>query len=530
MVARRAHNPKVVGSNPAPATKYLALDFIEGFFISAIFQIEAFFMNNVLTVSQLNYSVRHLLEVEFGQVWLTGEISNFSQPVSGHWYLTLKDQHAQVRCAMFKMKNLRVNFKPQNGMQVLVRASVSLYEPRGDYQVIIESMQPAGEGLLQQQFEQLKMKLAAQGLFAQEHKKPIPVFAKRVGIITSSSGAALQDILHVLARRDPSLSVIIYPTQVQGKEAIDEIVSTIQLANIRQECDVLIVGRGGGSLEDLWCFNEEKVAYAIYHSNIPIISAVGHETDVTIADFVADLRAPTPSAAAELVSRDCQELIRQLQHQFDKVGLAFDRIWSDKTTQLSQLTLRLNAQHPNQRLAWQKQQLHQLTNRMNLAMQQRIAHQSLKLNQLKQRAEIQHPVKQLAEKAQALKRLNSRLDLQIQQYWQNINQQWQSMLERFERNPLPMQVHKKQQYQQQLAYRLQYAIEKSWMQANSQFKALCAQVDGLSPLKILSRGYSVTQVENGEVLTSTKQVQKGDRLSTRLAEGQVISEVVEIVS
>ena len=167
---------------------------------------------------------------------------------------------------------------------------------------------------------------------------------------------------------------------------------------------------------------------------------------------------------------------------------------------------------------------------MNLAMQQRIAHQSLKLNQLKQRAEIQHPVKQLAEKAQALKRLNSRLDLQIQQYWQNINQQWQSVLERFERNPLPMQVHKKQQYQQQLAYRLQYAMEKSWMQANSQFKALCAQVDGLSPLKILSRGYSVTQVENGEVLTSTKQVQKGDRLSTRLAEGQVISEVVEIVS
>ena len=202
--------------------------------------------SNIFTVTQLNYSVRHLLEIELGQVWLTGEISNFSQPVSGHWYLSLKDENAQVRCAMFKMKNLRVNFRPQNGMQVLVRASVSLYEPRGDYQLIIESMQMAGDGLLQQQFEELKMKLAAQGFFAQEHKKPIPKFVKQVGIITSPSGAALQDILHILNRRDPSLQIAIYPTLVQGKEATQDIIDTIKLANQRKECDVLIVWRGGG--------------------------------------------------------------------------------------------------------------------------------------------------------------------------------------------------------------------------------------------------------------------------------------------
>ncbi|KDB45585.1 exodeoxyribonuclease VII large subunit, partial [Glaesserella parasuis] len=191
--------------------------------------------NHILTISQLNYSVKQMLEVEFGSVWLIGEISNFSQPVSGHWYLTLKDEQAQVRCAMFRMKNMRVNFRPQNGMQVLVRANVSLYEPRGDYQVIIETMQPAGDGLLQQQFEQLKMKLAGLGLFAQEHKKPIPTFVKRVGIVTSSSGAALQDILHILQRRDPTLEIVIYPTLVQGKEATADIVQMIELANRRQE-------------------------------------------------------------------------------------------------------------------------------------------------------------------------------------------------------------------------------------------------------------------------------------------------------
>lgn len=212
---------------------------------------------------------------------------------------------------MFRNSNRRVTFRPQHGQQVLVRANITLYEPRGDYQIIVESMQPAGEGLLQQKYEQLKAKLQAEGLFDQQLKKPLPSPAHCVGVITSKTGAALHDILHVLKRRDPSLPVIIYPTAVQGDDAPGQIVRAIELANQRNECDVLIVGRGGGSLEDLWSFNDERVARAIFASRIPVVSAVGHETDVTIADFVADLRAPTPSAAAEVVSRNQQELLRR---------------------------------------------------------------------------------------------------------------------------------------------------------------------------------------------------------------------------
>ena len=258
----------------------------------------------IFTVSRLNQTVRLLLEHEMGQVWISGEISNFTQPASGHWYFTLKDDTAQVRCAMFRNSNRRVTFRPQHGQQVLVRANITLYEPRGDYQIIVESMQPAGEGLLQQKYEQLKAKLQAEDLFDQQYKKPLPSPAHCVGVITSKTGAALHDILHVLKRRDPSLPVIIYPTAVQGDDAPGQIVRAIELANQRNECDVLIVGRGGGSIEDLWAFNEEEVARAIFACNTPVISAVGHETDVTIADYAADLRAPTPSAAAELAVFD----------------------------------------------------------------------------------------------------------------------------------------------------------------------------------------------------------------------------------
>ena len=218
----------------------------------------------IFTVSRLNQTVRLLLEREMGQVWISGEISNFSQPSSGHWYFTLKDDNAQVRCAMFRNSNRRVTFRPQHGQQVLVRANITLYEPRGDYQIIVESMQPAGEGLLQQKYEQLKAQLTAEGLFEQKHKQALPSPAHCVGVITSKTGAALPDILHVLRRRDPGLPVIIYPTAVQGDDAPGQIVRAIALANARQECDVLIVGRGGGSLEDLWSFNDERVARAIW--------------------------------------------------------------------------------------------------------------------------------------------------------------------------------------------------------------------------------------------------------------------------
>lgn len=484
--------------------------------------------SNIFTVTQLNYSVRHLLEVELGQVWLTGEISNFSQPVSGHWYLTLKDENAQVRCAMFKMKNLRVNFRPQNGMQVLVRASVSLYEPRGDYQLIIESMQMAGDGLLQQQFEGLKMKLAAQGLFAQEHKKPIPKFVKRVGIITSPSGAALQDILHILNRRDPSLQVVIYPTLVQGKEATQDIIDTIRLANQRKECDVLIVGRGGGSLEDLWCFNEEAVAYAIYQSELPIISAVGHETDVTIADFVADLRAPTPSAAAELVSRDQQEIVRQLQHHLNMVNLAFDRLWAEKLSRFQHLNLRLNAQSPAKQLELLHFKLTQIFDRLQGRLGQSLKLKEQKIAQLFLRVQAKHPSRQLEMQKLHLTQQETRLCKQIEQLFNAKRQKFYFAKQRLDNSTLPHNISRQNQNLQQLSHRLTYLIEKQFTKQQQGFHALCTKLDGLSPLKILGRGYSITQNDQQHVITNTKQITKGDRITTQLVNGQILSEVIAI--
>lgn len=438
---------------------------------------------NIYSVSQLNHDAKMLLEGQLGQVWLTGEISNFSQPVSGHWYLTLKDENAQVRAAMFRMKNVRVSFRPQNGMQVLVRAAVSLYEPRGDYQIIIDAMHPAGEGLLQQRFEQLKMKLAAEGLFAQNLKKNLPHFCKTVGVVTSPTGAALQDILHILKRRDPSLRVIIYPTAVQGNEATAEIAHMIALANVRQEVDVLIVGRGGGSLEDLWCFNEEQVARAIFNSHIPIISAVGHETDVTIADFVADVRAPTPSAAAELVSRNQEELLQQLTHKMQHLDMALDRCLGLKYQALQQLERRLQRQHPQMQLQAQSQ----------------------KTAQLKQR--LQNAIQRLMDKNHyKLTALSARLS----------------------NNPLPHQVQQQGQYVSQLQVRLDFALKNSLNKRQHQLANLCAKLDGLSPLKVLSRGYSIAENEQGKALTSVSQIQTNAKLKTRFADGIVISQIIEI--
>ena len=484
--------------------------------------------SNIFTVTQLNYSVRHLLEMELGQVWLIGEISNFSQPVSGHWYLSLKDENAQVRCAMFKMKNLRVNFRPQNGMQVLVRASVSLYEPRGDYQLIIKSMQMAGDGLLQQQFEALKMKLAVQGFFAQEHKKPIPKFVKQVGIITSPSGAALQDILHILNRRDPSLQIVIYPTLVQGKEATQDIIDTIKLANQRKECDVLIVGRGGGSLEDLWCFNEEAVAYAIYQSELPIISAVGHETDVTIADFVADLRAPTPSAAAELVSRDQQEMVRQLQHHLNTVNLAFDRLWVEKLSRFQYLNLRLNAQSPAKQLELLHFKLTQIFDRLQGRLEQSLKLKEQKIAQLFLRVQAKHPSRQLEMKKLHLTQQETRLCKQIEQLFNAKRQQFYFAKQRLDNSALPHNISRQNQNLQQSSHRLTYSIEKQFTKQQQGFHALCTKLDGLSPLKILGRGYSITQNDQQHVIINTKQIAKGDRITTQLADGQILSEVIAV--
>ncbi|EIJ67729.1 exodeoxyribonuclease VII, large subunit [Pasteurella bettyae CCUG 2042] len=438
--------------------------------------------DNIYSVSQLNNSVRQMLEGQLGFVWLTGEISNFTQPVSGHWYLTLKDENAQVRCAMFRMKNMRVTFRPQNGMQVLVRASVSLYEPRGDYQLIIESMHPAGEGLLQQQFEALKMKLAAEGLFAQNLKKSLPDFSKTIGVVTSKTGAALQDILHILQRRDPSLKVVIYPTAVQGKEATTEIVQMIELANKRNEVDVLIIGRGGGSLEDLWCFNEELVARAIFNSVIPVISAVGHETDVTIADFVADVRAPTPSAAAELVSRNQDELLQQIAYKYQRLEIALDRLFNDKYQLLQHLSLRLQNQHPQVQLRIQKQQTAQLEQRLHSSIQRLMDKNRYKMT---------------------------------------------ALMQRLDNNPLPYRVQKQSQYVTQLQIRLNFFLKQNLANRQHHLTHLCGKLDGLSPLKVLARGYSIAENAQGNAITQIEQVKLGDTIKTRVLNGTIVSQVIE---
>ncbi len=435
---------------------------------------------SIYTVSRLNQTVRLLLEQEMGQVWISGEISNFTQPASGHWYFTLKDNTAQVRCAMFRNSNRRVTFRPQHGQQVLVRANITLYEPRGDYQIIVESMQPAGEGLLQQKYEQLKAALSAEGLFDQQHKKPLPSPAHCVGVITSRTGAALHDILHVLQRRDPSLPVIIYPTAVQGDDAPAQIVRAIEQANRRKECDVLIVGRGGGSLEDLWSFNDERVARAIFASQIPVVSAVGHETDVTIADFVADLRAPTPSAAAEVVSRNQLELLRQLQSGQQRLEMAMDYFIANRTRRFTQLYHRLQQQHPQLRLARQQTVLERLRQRMNAALD----------NQLKRSVSRQQRV---------LHRLN-------------------------QQNPQP-RIYRAGTRIQQLEYRLAENIRTRLGATRERFGNAVTHLEAVSPLATLARGYSVTTGTDGNILKQTKQVKAGDVLTTRVSDGWVESEV-----
>lgn len=438
----------------------------------------------IFTVSRLNTVVRQLLEMEMGQIWLSAEISNFSQPASGHWYFSLKDANSQVSCAMFRNSHRRVTFRPQNGQQVLVRASVTLYEPRGNYQLIVESMQPAGDGALQQQFEKLKQTLSAEGLFDQIHKQALPAPTRQPGVITSATGAALHDILNILKRRDPGLPVVIYPVLVQGNDAPESLVKAIELANQRKECDVLIVGRGGGSLEDLWAFNDERVARAIFASQIPIVSAVGHETDVTIADFVADLRAPTPSAAAELISRNQQELARQLFAQQQRLEMAMDYWLARQRHRFSQLYHQLQQQHPQLRLARQQTRLFKLRRRLDDAIQGLLRQRDARYERLMQRFISQQP-------QQRVHQAQSRLQQQQHRLFQAISQQ----------------LHRHQQH----------------------FISLSAQLEAVSPLATLTRGFSVTTTPEGKMVKRSAQIKSGDRLRTRLHDGWVDSVVTDIL-
>jgi exodeoxyribonuclease VII large subunit len=436
---------------------------------------------NIYSVSSLNRAAKSLLETGLGVIWLSGEISNLTVAVSGHWYFTLKDHSAQIKCAMFRGNNARAGFTPKHGQQVLVRAKLSLYEARGDYQLIVESMAPEGDGLLKQQFEELKYQLAAQGLFSPSTKKPLPEIIKCVGIITSSTGAALHDILSVLKRRDPRLQVIIYPSQVQGQGSALSVASQIVLANARNECDVLIVGRGGGSLEDLWCFNEPEVAYAIYNSQLPIISAVGHEIDVTISDFVADLRAATPSAAAELVSQHKTFVSTQLTTLMTRLKQAMLNTLQHSVHKQSVLKQTILQHDPKHKLQQQTQHLDELSIRLHYAIQQNMQQQTNKTAQLTNRLQQSSPA-----------------------HYINIAQ------------------HKQQQLKRQLTQSMAAQLNHSEQQLHAQMQ----QLNAFSPLATLARGYAIVKDESDKVCRDPATLKTGDKVQVILDKGQFHAKVI----
>ncbi len=429
----------------------------------------------VYSVSELNKAARNLLEGHFPLIWVEGELSNLARPASGHWYFSLKDEQAQVRCAMFRNRNMLLRFKPENGMQVKIRARVSLYEGRGEFQLIAEHMEAAGFGALQRAYDALKQRLAHEGLFSEEHKKSLPRFPRRLGVITSATGAALRDILHVLKRRYPLLPVLIYPVPVQGDEAAPAIVRALEQANDSANCDLLVLARGGGSLEDLWAFNEESVARAIHDSQIPIISGVGHETDFTIADFVADVRAPTPSAAAEIASPNQQEILNQfIRYESYLNDLIVIKI--DKYLQiLEHLKTRLKQQHPLRRIEQHALRIDELERRLSRGWENTLRHQGLRLDRLRQSLLSQNP-------AQQLQKLNARLE--------------------------PLRL------------RLDQGITLKMQHTMNHLAEIGRALNAYSPLATLDRGYALITREQ-ELIKSVSQVETGDHVITRLSDGSL---------
>ena len=435
----------------------------------------------IFTVSRLNRDVRFILEGSFPMLWVEGEISNFAAPSSGHWYFSLKDATAQVRCAMFKPYNRKLGFMPKDGMHVMLKARVSLYEGRGEFQLIAEHMEEIGEGQLRKAFDALKKRLQEAGLFDAAHKKMLPLMPKAIGVITSPTGAAVRDILSVLKRRFPCVPVIIYPTLVQGDMAAPQIVNALKIANQHNECEVLILARGGGSLEDLWPFNEVVVALAIFQSKLPIISGLGHEVDFTIADFVADVRAPTPSAAAELVTPDRDELLASLEYQQQRLT----RHWREKFRQLQQsldwTSKHLQQQHPKRRLAEQRQNLDVAETTLVRLQQLQITKQLSNLKTLSAHLHGLTPSHQVRE-------LRNQLTLGFQRL----------------SNTLTLQLQRKQK----------------------ELGNVAATLDALSPLATLKRGYAIA-TQNQRVLRRANEVKAGDQIDVRLLEGSLTCTVID---
>ena len=435
----------------------------------------------ILTVTKLNRLARTVLEGEIGLIWLSAEISNFVCAASGHWYFTLKDNKAQVRAAMFKGANRSVRHRPKEGDKILVRASVGLYEARGDYQLVVEHMESDGEGALKQAYEALKMKLHSEGLFDAATKRSLPTQINRIGVITSSSGAALHDVLSVLKRRSPQTEVIVYPSMVQGETAPTQLINALRKANERNEVDVLLLTRGGGSLEDLWCFNNEALAREVSDSALPIVSAVGHEVDFTISDFVADLRAPTPSAAAELLSQDSLEIDRKLVQQRERLKRVLSHTLVHNKQKLAILRQRLQNLHPQSKIQHQWQSLDRLQMQLLHHMKQDVAKADRKLQSLINRLNTHNPVQRLTQSKSALNYAQTRL----------VNAT--TALLRNKKNRL--------------------ASGASLLQS-------------VSPLSTLARGYSIT-LANKSTITSVEAVNTGDTITTRVTDGEITSTVTK---
>jgi len=431
---------------------------------------------HILTPSSLNRLVRELLGDALPQVWIEGELSNVAKPASGHLYFTLKDRTAQVRCAMFKQSCSTLRFRPLDGMQVLLRARVGLYEPRGEFQLVAEYMEPAGEGALQRAFEELKARLDAEGLFAAARKRPLPRFARRIGVITSGTGAAVHDVLSVLARRWPLVEVEVLAVPVQGREAPPAIVSMLRKASTCGRYDVLLLTRGGGSLEDLWAFNEEAVARAIHASAVPVMSAVGHEIDFSIADFVADLRAPTPSAAAELLVPDAVAIGRQLRQLRQRLADVQQARVQNHTQRVDLLLARLHNQRPQARLARDRERL----------------------------LHLQH-------------RLTTAIHAQTRQHRTSLEQTYRRLLALHPRTRLPLLAQRLNHQQQ----RLRRAIEQRCERDETRLRHLGRALHAVSPLATLERGYAILFEATGQVLRSAQHVAIGTPLRARLADGEL---------
>jgi exodeoxyribonuclease VII large subunit len=464
---------------------------------------------DIYSVSRLNREVRVLLERGFGSLWLEAEISNLARPSSGHWYFSLKDAGAQVRCAMFRQRNILCAFSAKDGQKVLVRARIGLYEPRGEYQLIVDHMEDAGLGALKRQFEELSAKLAAEGLFAADRKRPLPTLPSRIGIITSPTGAAVRDILHVLARRFPAVPVLIYPVPVQGTSAAAEIIAALNLAGRRAECDVLILARGGGSLEDLWSFNDERLARAIVASPIPIITGIGHEIDFTIADFAADVRAPTPSAAAELVVPDAEEWLGAFLRLGARLQRGMQRRVEDHRERLRWLTGRAALVSPSVRLTQQAQRLDELEQYLSRAMRRRLSMTRERLRWLTGRAGLVSPATRLTQQLLRLENLQRR-----------IYRAWRQTLD-LRRSALSDAATR----HAALAARLQAAGLAQMRRARERLLPLVRTLNAVSPLATLERGYAIVSTEDGGILRDAANAKPGTIIEARLAAGRLRAKV-----